>query len=85
MMLGHSDNAESNTPTTIWLDDTPCVPSAAGDPAPRRDADCSAQSAAPEMHRQHAAGIPRLDQLADIVAPHAPAGVSDQPPQLQSP
>jgi hypothetical protein len=80
MTREHSD-IRPNIPTTMWLGDTPCVPSAA-DPAACLKADCSNRPAAPATHHQHAAGIRYLNQLANLVAS---ISVSDQPLRLQSP
>jgi hypothetical protein len=85
MTLAHSDSGRPNMPTTMSLGDTPRVFSAAADPAARLKRDRSTRPAGPDLHRRRAAGIRRLDHLANIIARHTPIGVLDQPPQPQSP
>ena len=82
MMRGRSDNTGPNISTTMWLGDAPLVSPATIEPAQCRKA---RRTAALAPHHQHVAGIRRLDQLANIVIPNALIGVSDQPPQPQSP
>jgi hypothetical protein len=81
MTLAHSHSAGPKTPTTLWLGHSPLVPSVTANPAACLKLDCSIRI----NSHQNAAGIRRLDQIANILAQHVPIGVSDQPSQLKSP